>query len=62
MENRNINLQTQLQRNVKERKEADEKTMELLDILDEVRPCYTSVIFLPFFGLSLVGISSIALT
>jgi hypothetical protein len=36
MENRNINLQSQIQKNVKERKEIDDKTTELLDILDEV--------------------------
>jgi hypothetical protein len=36
MENQNINLQSQIQKNVKERKETDDKTTELLDILDEV--------------------------
>ena len=36
MENQNINLQSQIQKNVKERKETDDTTTELLDILDEV--------------------------
>jgi len=31
-----MRLQAQIQRNVKEREEADNKTAELLDILDEV--------------------------
>lgn len=36
MEKENMRLQAQIQRNVQERKEADVKTTELLDILDEV--------------------------
>jgi hypothetical protein len=43
MEKENIQLQAQIQRNVKERKEADDKTMELLDILDEVRSCVVPI-------------------
>jgi hypothetical protein len=42
MENENIQLQAQIQRNVQESKEADDKTMELLDILDEVMTFYLS--------------------
>jgi hypothetical protein len=36
MEKENMQLQAQLQRNVQDHQEADDKTMELLDILDEV--------------------------
>jgi len=42
MENENIQLQAQIQRNVQESKETDDKTMELLNILDEVRTFYLS--------------------
>jgi hypothetical protein len=42
MENENIQLQAQIQRNVQESMEADDKTMELLDILDEVMTFYLS--------------------
>jgi hypothetical protein len=44
MEKENMQLQAQLQRNVQDHQEADDKTMELLDILDEVKPsaCYNS--------------------
>ena len=38
MEKENIQLQAQVYQNVKERKEADDKTAELLDIFDEVMP------------------------
>jgi kinetochore protein NNF1 len=47
MENQNINLQSQIQKNVKERKEIDDKTTELLDILDEV-----GIAFFSFLSLS----------
>jgi len=36
MEKENMQLQAQLQRNEQEHKEADDKAMELLDILDKV--------------------------
>jgi hypothetical protein len=39
MENQSIDLQSQIQKSVKERKEIDNKMTELLDILDEVRIC-----------------------
>ena len=38
MEKENIQLQAQVYQNVRERKEAEDKTAELLDIFDEVRP------------------------
>jgi hypothetical protein len=38
MEKENIQLQAQVYRNVTECKEAEDKTAELLDIFDEVRP------------------------
>jgi hypothetical protein len=42
MENENIQLQAQIQHNVQESKETDDKTMELLNILDEVMTFYLS--------------------